>query len=138
MVQDYTLFPFCCKHRTGLLHWFQWMITLTRHLTTGLSSLTSKLWSIITKQISGIVVNILLHISCICINVFWTKTRCGCETQMPSIMAKIRRTYWYQKKDPVTRNDHMQYGSSYIYYFEVMTNINFIKYWTNVNLKVNI
>ena len=30
-------------------------------------------------------------------------------------------------KDLVTPNDHLQYASSYIYYLEVMTNVNFGK-----------
>ena len=45
---------------------------------------------------------------------FYDETRFLCETQMPLI----------KDKNLVTRNAHVQYESSNIYYLEVMTNVN--------------
>ena len=50
--------------------------------------------------------------------------------------------FWYQWKDLVTRNDCVQYGSSFIYILEVMTNVKVKKlvpteriYHRNTNVK---
>ena len=61
------------------------------------------------------------------------KTRCVCETQMPPIMANSKDGQGHKDKylDTsrmiVSRNAHVQYESSNIYYLEVMTNVNLKK-----------
>ena len=42
----------------------------------------------------------------------------------------------YQEEDLVTRNAHLQYESSNIYYLEVMTNVNLKKNRSNVKVKM--
>ena len=68
-------------------------------------------------------------------------TRCVCETQMPPIMVNSKDGLGHKDKyldtctSLVTRNAHVQYKSSNIYYLEVMTNVNLRKKRSNVKVK---